>query len=130
MIVRTIDRPEEDEDEGDGGEEERGVEVGEDLLGIRREAEVAAEDDLHPVGVVAGQVADVLTPVGCLVEVRRDGENRVVGQLRAQRHQRGEDDDPDPDHDPLSAAAGGDRGEPPHRPDTLAIVAPGRWSGM
>ena len=70
----AVDRPEQDQHQQRRGDQKRHVEVAEDLLGVGGEAEVAGEDDLHPVGLVAGRVADRLAPVGGVLEVGGDDQ--------------------------------------------------------
>ena len=59
---RAVDHAEQEQHQQGARDQELGVEVGEDLLGVGREAEVAGDEDPHPVGLVADEVADVLRP--------------------------------------------------------------------
>ena len=61
---RAIDQPEQDQDEQDGRAKQLGVEIAEHLLGVGGEADVAREQDPHPAGLLAGDVANRLAPVG------------------------------------------------------------------
>ena len=74
---RAVDRAEQDQDQEHGREQQLRVDVAEDLGGVGVEAEVAGEQDLHPVGFRARGLADRIAPVGDVLEVGRHGEHRV-----------------------------------------------------
>lgn len=83
----AVDRPEQEQHQQRGRDQEPYVQLAEDLLGVDREPEVAGEDDAHPVGLVAGRLADRLAPVGRVLEVggddeRGERETAVLGDRR------------------------------------------------
>jgi hypothetical protein len=96
---RPVDRPEQDQHEEDGGEQQLGVELAEDLLEVDPQPEVAGDVDVEPVAAAADQLAGLLAPVGDLVEVERDRDDGVGGVavlgdepgrgVRPERHLRG-----------------------------------------